>query len=123
MSVSAPEVEEGPTLLPGASTEDSEFLVSIFAANANWSAGIHNAALDGQERASNEWAERYSRLARRLEMLLLTAGKWDRDTELFEELAILCDAQSFWPGHAEEQVECYRERIEKEKAERDGIPE
>lgn len=96
---------------------DNEFLVSILTANANWSASIHNAALDGQERASNEWAGRYLQLVRSLGFLLGDLPKWEYESELFDRVDALLGDQGFWPSSAQDQILRYRERLEKEKAE------
>ena len=126
MSASAPEVEapepavaekRGP--LDGV---DNEFLVSILTANATWSANIHSTALDGQERTSNEWAGRYLQLVRALGFLLADLPKWEYDSELFDRVDDLLGEQGFWPDFARDQIDRYRERLEKEKAERDGTP-
>lgn len=98
----------------------SEFLVNILTANANWSASIHNAALDGQERASNEWAGRYLQLVRSLGILLGDLPKWEYESELYDRVDELLGDQGFWPSSAEDQILRYRERLEKEKADRDG---
>lgn len=110
MSASAPERD-------GLNGDQVKFIADILGQNARWSASIHNAALDGQERASNEWAQRYLNLVSRLEGIVLTAGKWDRGTELFERLGNVLDAQGFYPDLASDQLEAYRERLAREAVE------
>lgn len=113
------EAKKDPHDLTG---DQTRFIAELLGQNARWSASIHNAALDGQERASNEWAGRYLQLVRRLCFLLGDATKWDRETELFDRLDDIVGDQSFWPESAHDQLKRYRERLETEKAERDGIP-
>lgn len=103
----------------GLSAGEADFLGQILTANANWSASIHNAALDGQERASNEWAQRYLNLSTALEHVLDTVQWQERDTMLFDRLARISDRQGFYPGLATDQIERYRERLESEKREKD----
>lgn len=95
---------------------DNEFLVNILTANANWSASIHNAALDGQEHASNEWAARYALLAARIELLLDSTDRWEEETVLYARLGVIASEQGFWPSSASEQVARYRERLDERKA-------
>lgn len=118
MSASAPDLtagalEEDPGALSG---DQARFIADLLGANARWSASIHTAALDGQERSSNEWASRYLRLIQRLDQLLRTTAHYEMKTELFDQLENLVAAQSFWPEHAAEQIERYHQRLEKDKA-------
>lgn len=110
MSTSAPDTQ-APA--PGGLTADeASFLGQVLTANANWSASIHNAALDGQERASNEWAERYLSLASLLDHLLSTATWDERETELFRRLGYLAESQGHLPSSAADQLDRYRDRLE-----------
>ena len=96
------------------SGENVAFLTSLLAANASWSASIHNAALDGQERASNEWAARYLSLVKRVENLARRAWRLT-PTELSEELNYIAQSQGFYPDLAGDQLNRYRERQQAEK--------
>lgn len=100
----------------GLNAEEVDFVASLLTANASWSASIHNAALDGQERASNQWAARYLRLVEHLDTILLTTTNFERDTFLYDRLRDALGSQSFYPAHAGEQIERYRERLAEEKA-------
>lgn len=116
MSASAPDVE-APAEDPGALTGDqARFVASLLGQNARWSASIHNAALDGQERASNEWAARYLALVQSLEFAFLALPVYERESILGERIDGILGAQSFYPDHAAEQIERYRARLEKRKA-------
>lgn len=118
MSASAPEAPV--TGDPGALTGDqARFIADLLGANARWSASIHAAALDGQERQSNDWAARYLRLVNRLEFLLGDVPLHEKETTLFERLDAILDQQSFYPDSAAEQIERYRENLERRKAEQD----
>lgn len=118
MSTSAP--ENDPHALSG---DQTRFIAELLGANARWSSAIHNAALDGQERASNEWAARYIQLVDDLGFMLAETMKWERDTELYNRLGEALDEQGWWPSSAREQLAAYRERLEKEKAERERAGE
>jgi len=102
----------------GLTGDQVEFLGQVLTANASWSASIHELALDGQERTAAEWAERYSKLAHRLDFILRDAHKWDRETELFDRLCNTLDAQGFYPEFADESVARYRERLAEREAEK-----
>jgi len=118
VSTSAPETTAEETDDPGAlSGDQARFIAEILGANARWSAGIHNAALDGQERASNEWAGRYLQLVQALDYLMADAAKWDRETDLFADLGDILSDQGYLPGSARSQLEHYQETLEKRKAE------
>jgi hypothetical protein len=118
--LSTVDIDTEPVETPGLSGDEVSFVAQILAANARWSASIHTAALDGQERASNEWAARYLDLVSALESVLMTTKGWELDTVLYERLGRIVDRQSFWPDHAHEQIERYRERLRKERAEAEG---
>jgi len=105
---------------PGLDGDQVAFLGRVLSANARWSASIHNAALDGQERASNEWAQRYLNLAAALDGILRHANWRETETDLYDRLARLSERQGFYPGLAAEQLEQYRERKEREAAEHEA---
>lgn len=104
---------DDPNALTG---EQVGFVADLLSANARWSASIHTAALDGQERASNEWAARYLRLVQRIGLLLEEVPLDETETLLFDRLAIILDGQGHYPHSAQDQLDRYRERLERDKS-------
>lgn len=111
------EAKKDPHDLTG---DQTRFIAELLGQNARWSAAIHTAALDGQERASNEWAGRYLQLVRALDYVMADAAKWDRETDLYADLDEILGDQGYLPGSARDQLEHYRETLEKRKAEEES---
>ena len=108
---------EAKPVKDGLTGAELNFVGQLLTTNAAWSADIHNRALDGQERASNEWAQRYLNLVIGLERILDTTKGWERDTRLFERLNRTSAMQSFYPHQAAEQIARYEERLERRNQE------
>lgn len=103
----------------GLTGEDTKFLGQVLAANASWSAAIHEAALDGQERQAAEWADRYQRLHGSLERILCRAPLFLRDTVLYNELCSLAADTGFLADLAGERVQSWGERALTRAAEKE----
>jgi hypothetical protein len=105
-------------LQDGLTGEQVDFLGKVLGANAAWSAGIHEAALDGQERQAAEWAQRYVALHWQLRHVLGKVPAYERETELFTALADVVDDTVWWAEHAGDAVAHHFERTQRRKAER-----
>lgn len=102
----------------GLEGEQVDFLAKVLGANAAWSAAIHEAALDGQERDAAQWAQRYVALHWQIRHALRKARAYERETEMFTALADIVDDTAWWAEHAEGTIAHHFERTRRRQAER-----